>query len=176
MKVIRPFAFVLAVCALVFACGDPSPTAPTMAPSPAPDASLIGDLIRPTGLLKCSDLPAASATQTIGPAGGSIVVGPHVLRIPAGALATPTSITAMLVTGQGVNGIRFQPEGLQFESAAYLTMSYANCDLLGVLLPKRIAYTSDLLDILEYLLSIDNQWTKKVTGRVTHFSEYVIAW
>ncbi len=47
MKSIRPFAFVLAVCALVLACGGPSPTAPTTAP--APDASLIGDLIQPTG-------------------------------------------------------------------------------------------------------------------------------
>ncbi|HMG17291.1 MAG TPA: hypothetical protein VK573_01095, partial [Gemmatimonadales bacterium] len=79
-------------------------------------------------------------------------------------------------TGRGVNGIRFAPEGLQFASPAYLTMSYANCNLLGRLLPKRIAYTSDLLDILEYLLSIDNIFTKKVTGRVDHFSEYVIAW
>ncbi len=174
MKSIRPFAFVLAVCALVFACGDPSPTAPTT--PPAPDASLIGDLLRPTGLLQCSDLPPASATQTIGPAGGSITVGPHVLRIPAGALQSPTSITGTLVTGQGVNGIRFQPEGLRFQSSAYLTMSYANCTLLGNLLPKRIAYTTDLLQILEYLLSVDNLLTKQVTGRVNHFSVYVIAW
>ena len=171
MKVIRPFAFVLAVCALVFACSDPSPTAPT-----TPDASLIGDLLRPTGLLKCSDLPAASATQTIGREGGSIAVGPHSLWIPPGALAAPTSITATIVTGQGVNGVRFKPEGLRFGSPAYLTMSYANCNLLGKLLPKRIAYTSDLLQILEYLLSVDNLLGKNVTGRVNHFSEYVIAW
>ena len=174
MKVIRPFAFVLAVCALVFACSDPSPTAPTTAP--APDASLIGDLLRPTGLLRCSDLPAASVTRTIGPLGGSLTVGPHVLWIPPGALAAPTSITATIVRGQGVNAITFQPEGLRFQTAAALTMSYANCNLLGKLLPKRIAYTSTLLQILEYLLSVDNLFSKKVTGKVNHFSEYVIAW
>ena len=39
-----------------------------------------------------------------------------------------------------------------------------------------MSLSPDLLEILEYLLSIDNLWTKKVTGRVTHFSEYVIAW
>lgn len=175
MKAIRPFAFVLAVCALVFACGDPTPTAPTT-PLPAPDASLIGGLLAPTGLLKCSALPAASTTQTIGSAGGSISVGPHILRIPAGALDVLTTITATLDTERGVNGIKFQPEGLQFDTPAYLTMSYANCNVLGSLLPKRIAYTSNLLDILEYLLSVDNLFTRKVTGQVKHFSEYVIAW
>jgi hypothetical protein len=174
MKSIRPFAVVLAVCALVFACGDPSPTAPTTAP--APDASLIGGLLGPTGLLRCSDLPAASVTRTIGPLGGSLTVGPHLLWIPPGALAAPTSITATLVTGQGVNAVRFQPAGLQFRTAAALTMSYANCNLLGTLLPKRIAYTTSTLQILEYLLSVDYLFSKNVTGKVTHFSEYVIAW
>jgi hypothetical protein len=173
MKAIRLVA--LALCTLALAsCGDHSPTAvPQVAP---PNASLIGDLLRPTGLLRCSALPAASTTQTIGSAGGSITVGPHVLRIPAGALDNPTTITATLDTQRGVNGITFQPEGLQFDSPAYLTMSYANCNLLGRLLPKRIAYTSNLLQVLEYLLSIDNLFSKKVTGQVRHFSEYVISW
>ena len=169
MKAIRFLMVALVVC-VIASCSDHAPTAPT------PNASLIGGLLRPTGLLQCSALPAASATQTIGSAGGSITVGPHVLRIPAGALAQPTSITATIVTGQGVNGIRFQPEGLRFAKPAYLTMSYANCNLLGSLLPKRIAYTTNLLDILEYLLSVDNLLAKKVTGQVNHFSEYVIAW
>ena len=173
MKAIRFLMVALVVC-LIASCSDRAPTAPLTAP--APDASLIGDLLRPTGLLQCSALPAASVTQTIGPEGGSITVGPHVLRIPAGALTQRTTITGTLDTGRGVNGIRFQPEGLQFESPAYLTMSYANCNLLGTLLPKRIAYTTNLLDVVEYLLSLDNLFTKKVTGRVPHFSEYVIAW
>jgi len=173
MKAIRFLMVVLVVC-VIASCSDYAPTAPTTAP--APDASLIGDLLRPTGLLKCSALPAASVTQTIGPEGGSITVGPHVLRIPAGALANPTTITATLDVNRGVNGIRFQPEGLRFASPAYLTMSYANCNLLGKLLPKRIAYTTDLMDVIEYLLSLDNLFTKKVTGRVPHFSEYIISW
>ncbi len=173
MKAIR-FLMVAWVVCVIASCSDRAPTAP--ASVPAPDASLIGDLLKPTGLLQCSALPAASATQTIGPEGGSIAVGPHVLRIPAGALDQPTTITAMLDNNRGVNGVRFQPEGLTFDTPVYLTMSYANCDVLGSLLPKRIAYTSNLLDVVEYLLSLDNIFTKKVTGRVPHFSEYVIAW
>ncbi|HEV8400862.1 MAG TPA: hypothetical protein VGQ18_13610 [Gemmatimonadales bacterium] len=173
MKAIRVLMVALVVC-VIASCSDRAPTAPVSAP--APNASLLGDLLKPTGLLQCSALPAASVTQTIGSAGGTITVGPHTLRIPAGALDQPTTITASLDNNRGVNGIRFAPEGLKFDTPAYLTMSYANCNVLGSLLPKRIAYTSDLLDIVEYLLSIDNLFTKKVTGRVPHFSEYVIAW
>ena len=175
MKAIR-FLMVAAGVCVVASCGDRAPTAPVAPEITAPNASLLGDLLRPTGLLQCSALPAASSTQTVGSAGGSITVGPHILRIPAGALDKPTTITATLDNDRGVNGIVFAPEGLRFDSPAYLTMSYANCNLLGKLLPKRIAYTTNLLDIVEYLLSIDNLFTKKVTGRVTHFSEYVIAW
>ena len=70
----------------------------------------------------------------------------------------------------------FQPEGLTFRTPAALTMSYANCEGLGVLLPKQIAYTNDLLQILSFITSIDDIFTNKVTGQVNHFSEYVLAW
>ena len=90
---------------------------------------------------------------------------------------SPGAFPAVMVpSGSKVNLVRFQPEGLQFRQTAYLTMSYANCSLLGKLLPKRIAYTTDALDILEYLLSLDNLFGKRVTGQVHHFSDYVVAW
>src|SRR5260221_11056772 len=104
MKAIRFLMVALVVCAIA-SCSDSAPTAP--ATVQAPNASLIGDLLRPTGLLQCSALPAASTTQTIGPSGGSPTVGPHVLRIPAGAPAQPTPTTAPIPTGQGPNGGRF---------------------------------------------------------------------
>jgi len=75
-----------------------------------------------------------------------------------------------------VNLVEFEPAGLVFKKTTALTMSYANCDLLGSLLPKRIAYTDDALNILEYLLSIDNLFAKKVTGDLKHFSGYAVAW
>src|SRR5258707_11504373 len=86
MKAIRFLMVALVVC-VIASCSDSAPTAP--ATVQAPNASLIGDLLRPTGLLQCSALPAASTTQTIGPSGGSLTVGPHVLRIPAAAAAPP---------------------------------------------------------------------------------------
>jgi len=127
-------------------------------------------------LLKCSDLPYDSDTETIGPLGGSLSAGPHTLVIPPGALSAPTTIRMTAPSGLGVNAVKFAPEGLRFATPASLTMSYANCSLLGKLLPKRIAYTDDNLNIISYLLSLDNLLSKYVTGKVNHFSDYVIAW
>ena len=172
MKVRRLVAPVI-LLAVALACSDRTPTAPAV---PAPDASLIGGLLGPTGLLKCSDLPYASDTETIGPLGGVLRAGPHSLVIPPGALTAPTTITMTAPTGLGVNAVTFQPEGLRFATPAALTMSYSNCSLLGNLLPKRIAYTDDNLNIISYLLSLDNLLSKNVTGKVNHFSDYVIAW
>ncbi|HEX9487223.1 MAG TPA: hypothetical protein VF976_09165 [Gemmatimonadales bacterium] len=165
--------FLVCGLALASACGDRSPTAPRPAP---PSGDLVGSLLGATGLLKCSDLPYAATTQTVGIGGGTISAGPHTLVIPRGALSRPTTITMIVPTGLGVNAVKFQPEGLQFQAPAALTMSYANCSLLGKLLPKRIAYTTDDLQILYYLLSLDNLLSKYVTGKVNHFSSYVIAW
>lgn len=175
MKATRLLVVTLCV-SLALACGDHSPTTPAAPRVAAPEASLVGSLLAPTGLLQCSDLPYAQSTETIGPLGGSISAGPHTLVIPRGALSKPTAITMTVVTGQGVNAVKFAPEGLQFETPATLSLSYSNCDLLGTLLPKRIAYTDDSLNILSYLLSLDNLFGKRVTGKVNHFSDYVVAW
>jgi len=173
MKARRLIAPVLLLLAAL-ACSERTPTTAPVAP--APDASLIGGLLGATGLLKCSDLPYASSTQTIGPLGGTISAGPHTLVIPPGALSAPTMITMAAPSGLGVNAVKFAPEGLRFNSPATLTMSYSNCSLLGKLLPKRIAYTDDNLNILTYLLSLDNLFSKRVIGKVNHFSDYVVAW
>jgi hypothetical protein len=174
MKAARLLVVALLVCALGLssAC-DRTPTAPQPA---APSSDLIGSLLGATGLLSCSNLPYASTTKTIGIAGGSLSVGPHTLLIPPGALLRPTTITMILPTGLHVNAVKFQPAGLQFLTPAVLKMSYANCSLLGKLLPKRIAYTTDNLQILYYLLSLDNLLSKYVTGKLNHFSDYAIAW
>ena len=172
MKARRLIASIL-LLAVAVACSEPTNSVPA---APAPDASLIGGLLGATGLLKCSSLPYASDTETIGPLGGVLRAGPHSLVIPPGALTTPTTITMTVPTGLGVNAVKFQPEGLRFVAPAVLSMSYSNCSLLGKLLPKRIAYTDDNLNIISYLLSLDNLLSKNVTGKVNHFSDYVVAW
>ena len=187
MKRVR-LSFALLVTGLLLVSGscstEHSPTGVTAAATSATDSaitvdgaqsSLLGGLLRPLGLLQCQPLPAATATKVIGPNGGSIQVGPHSLWIPAGALDRNVTITAY-APSDDVNSVQFSPSGLEFDRSAWLTMSYANCSLLGVLLPKRIAYTSNLLDILYYILSIDNIFTRQVTGKVDHFSKYAVSW
>lgn len=151
---------------------------------PAANASLLGQDqdnhgsqvgYRPEGLLKCDPLPATSVTKTIGKAGGVMQVGPHSLSIPAGALDRDVKITAK-IRQDDVNTVEFSPHGLEFDASAWLTMSYANCDLLGRLLPKRIAYTDNNLNILYYVLSIDLLSSEQVKGKIDHFSGYAISW
>lgn len=155
----------------VLSCERSSPLGVESKP---PNAGLLG-WAPSVELLRCSPLAADSVTQTIGPGGGTLSVGPHRLTIPAGALAVPVSITAV-APSDTVNQVRFFPEGLTFASPALLTMSYANCGLLYGLVPKQVAYTTDDLTILALLPSIDNFWRQQVTGSLQHFSTYAIAW
>jgi hypothetical protein len=160
----------LALAAL--SCAEPS--------APAPQGDLFGGLplpppLLPSGLLTCTPVAADSVSQTIGPEGGTLQVGANTLAIPAGALDSAVTITAV-APSDTVNRVRFEPEGLTFLTPARLTMSYANCNTLGLSLPKQIAYTSDLLLILEYIPSLDDLSGQTVTGEVRHFSDYAIAW
>lgn len=165
----------LAGSAIVGSC-DRTPVAPAApAAQPVPDVRSDWFGWGLNLLLKCSPLPYDSTSQVIGPAGGTLTVGPHALTVPPGALSAPTLITAV-VNPDTVNTIRFSPQGLTFQQPAQLVMSYANCGLLGSLIPKRIAYTTDDLFILQVIPSLDNVLDRTVTGQVSHFSQYAIAW
>src|SRR5438128_10994910 len=95
----------------VLTVGSACERSPTEPPQPAVlSASRIGPIERPGKprhaivLVPCSALPDRSVTKAIGPAGGSITVGPHVLFIPAAALSGGVRIRAT---------IRFAPRGLR---------------------------------------------------------------
>lgn len=140
-----------------------------------PVASLLDPPLHLPSLLSCAPQPYDSVTQAIGPAGGSIQVAGNLLQVPAGALVSTVAITAV-APSDTVNQVRFQPTGLDFAVPATLTMNYANCSLLGVLLPKRIAYTTDNLIILQLLPSVDDALNQTLTTRLGHFSTYAVAW
>lgn len=145
-------------------CGDAT------RPTPALEAGLGGPVIH---LLQCTPLTADSVSQAIGPAGGTLMVGPHTLEVPAGALDSTVTITAV-APSDTINRVRFGPEGLAFAVPARLSMSYANCASLP--LPKRVAYVDVNLDILQVLLSFDLWWTGRVKTYLDHFSNYAVAW
>jgi hypothetical protein len=97
------------------------------------------------------------------------------LRVPEGALAEPVAITAVMPSDT-VNRIVFAPHGLELAQPARLMMSYANCGPINWVLPKRIAYTTDALAIIELLHSLDNVLARRVSADLEHFSTYAVAW
>ncbi len=149
-----------------------STTAPSAAPT-SPAASLQLPLLN--GLLVCQLQPYAYTQQVVGPAGGTLHIGKHLLVIPAGALAQAT-----LITGEApsdfVSSVRFKPEGLHFLRGATLTLDYSSCPAARLQLLKRVAYTTDGLDILSYLLSRDDLLHMRVSADLQHFSRYAVAW
>jgi len=153
-------------------CSTDQPTTPLSTPE-TPD-QLLGGL---SGLLSCTPLPADSAEQTVGPEGGTIAVGPHTLVVPAGALNQETVITAT-VPSDSVNSVILGPQGLTFAPGkpARLTLSYANCSLVSRVLPKRIAYTTDELEILQLLPSLDDLLHLRVSAPLQHFSRYAVSY
>lgn len=182
-RVLSAISVVAIVAVAGWSCRpDNSPTGVSANPTPAVSGDLVSGVVNTTtgllgrlGLLRCTPLPDVQNSATIGPAGGTLQIGQYSLRVPPGALAQPVRITGEQLPDT-VNSVRFAPEGLQFARAATLSMTYANCSLLGRILPKRIAYTTDNLQILSYLLSLDNLFSKQVTGQVNHFSRYAVAW
>jgi hypothetical protein len=176
MKLIRWLARALFTTAglALWSCADPGASI-TSPRTIAPSADLLGGLLGKTGLVACTPLAADSASQIIGPDGGTISAGPHTLVIPAGALDSAVLITA-LAPSDTVSRVTFQPQGLTFQQPALLTMSYANCGLLTLLLPKHIAYVSDGLLILDLLPSTGDIGAQTITGHLRHFSDYAVAW
>ena len=124
-------------------------------------------------LLACEAQPYAVAEKTVGPDGGSLRIGRHRLEIPRGALASQVRITGEQVSGS-VNSVRLSPEGLRFAKPARLILDYRNC--ASVRLLKRVAYTSELLRILEVPPSEDYPEYEYVTGEIDHFSRYAVAY
>ena len=143
---------------------------------PEVSQGLLDDILSPvTGLLTCRVDETATATRTIGPAGGTIVVGRHSLYIPAGALAGNVEITATAPAGDHV-AVEFAPHGLRFERNTVLRLSYADCGLVRALLLKIAYVDADGATILEILPSLPDLWRQQVIGTTDHFSSYMLAY
>ena len=91
--------------------------APTSA---SPAALLWGADVRALELVT-PRLAALSGTETIGPRGGTISVGPVKLRVPEGALSRRTEITVTVPAGNFLQ-VDLQPHGLQFNRGVRISM------------------------------------------------------
>lgn len=181
---VRRFVLALIAATTVSAC-----TNDIAAPEPAatPDLALVGDVLGATtplvsrtlsavfGIVRCLPLESASASRSIGAAGGTVQVGEYTLSVPAGALDRTVRITMQQVSDT-VNSVRFGPEGLRFKRPARLTMSYDNCQALPNGREHRIVYVDERLRVLETPGSLDNGKAENVTADIDHFSRYAVAW
>src|SRR5216110_2796439 len=172
----------LAALAATLSCTDPSPLG---VPAFRRGGRGEGGSSNGTGLLACSQT-YDSVTQVVGPAGGFIVVGSHILWVDTMALADTVRITAV-APADTMRWVRFQPDGLQFRTngagrSAILYTTYKDC---GVPTSDtlRIAQVSDSLGILGYLETYVqirrrswSQGNQYVYGVLHHFSQYAVSW
>ena len=177
----------LAALAVVASCADPSPTGVPAFQKGGRWANSPSTKRR--GLVACTQT-YDSVTQVIGPAGGLIAVGHHFLWVDTMALADTVSITAV-APADTVRWVRFQPDGLQFETngagwSALLYTSFSDCGLPTVD-TLRIAQVTDSLRVIRYLAQPDSLWIRVrknpgskgnqyVAGVLRHFSQYAVAW
>jgi hypothetical protein len=132
----------------------------------------------PLGFTKCIPQPFASDTARIGPSGGTLRAGRHMLKIPAGALKRSVLIT-MAAPSDSLNYVVFGPEGLTFDPANLptLSMSYRNCSLTKPAEESlEIVYTDDsLTTVLDTTETVASDTLNHVLGAtLKHFSKYVL--
>jgi hypothetical protein len=122
---------------------------------------------------ECSPQPSASAKARIGPDGGSLRAGDHVLIVPAGALKAATWITMQAPSGE-INRVVFGPEGLTFHRKypARLVMSYQDC-MVNPGAEQQIVQVNESLSIIETPPSENDPLTETVGAKLSHFSDYV---
>jgi hypothetical protein len=164
-------AFVLGT-SMAIACADES-TSPSNNVAFSRSPSLM-----PLGFTRCEPQPYASSSARIGPNGGTLRAGKHMLRIPAGALKRPALIT-MESPSDSLNYVVFSPEGLTFDEATppILVMSYRNCTAAEYHnQPFEIIYVNDSLSaVLETTEAIPADTLNKTVGaKLRHFSKYVL--
>lgn len=126
-------------------------------------------------LLACAPQEYTAAAALIGPEGGTIKIGPHELRVPAGALDHDVVISAVAPVSTLLE-VQLQPEGLHFATPARLKLNYSQCVEPPSWVRLFMVYLSDDGRILEITSSRDRKGLKTVVGYLEHFSRYAVAW
>jgi hypothetical protein len=159
-----------AILILAAGCGDHTPTAVQLEQSNALAASAARG---PKANVVKTQFVAGSYAAVIGPQGGTIEFGIGQLVFPAGALKSPTRITA--TTDGSHLGVEFGPHGLVFPSSAQPRVSFHTGDILADPTSAVIVYIDDLQQVLETIATFYDIEAKAVAGKLSHFSTYAIA-
>lgn len=166
-------AAILAVCggAMVACAVDQAPLAPQ------PDVRLSqhsGGAMTPVPFLVCNDNQSYGGSALIGPLGGRLVFGPHVLTVPAGALLIPTTITAQTLTRDTI-AVQLQPESLAFALPATLQLSYMQCVPQPTEPVAIIAVNDQLNAQLGFVQPVPAFGQGAVAGAIAQLGAYAVA-
>jgi len=183
-RFLMPIALIAGVAAVFVSCSDPAASG---VPSPTLAARMVGG----SRLISCTALAYDSVTKVIGPKGGVLVAGGHVLLVDSLALTRPVSIT-MVAPSQALNVVRFRPEGLKFRTGvhgigALVATNLDNCgvhanqvlqvvnvsDALNILSYVQAPSAADSVVVMKYKTYLGSLW---VGGLLRHFSNYAVAW
>ena len=156
----------LLILAVAASCGCGGSSDPATEDDAVPEVTAVG---APLGMPVTADVGATGGTVTS--ADGKLV-----LRIPAGALATTTTITIQRITAEAPGGLfawRLGPEGTTFAVPIELVMTYGADDVIGS--------SAEALEIgfqnADRTWSVLNQIThdpvaQTLVATTTHFSDW----
>ena len=121
------------------------------------------------GPLNCIPKNPAYGSALIGPSGGELIIGPHRLIVPAGALTETVTISGTVPNDKPFE-INLQPHGLQFRKAAGLILDASDCTSV-----PDIVYLIDQFTVSDPILATYSTWWHTVACPIWHFSGYSIA-
>ena len=121
------------------------------------------------GMKGCTARGAQFGTAVIGPSGGELVVGPHRLIVPPGALTQAVEISGTAPEG-ALSSIILEPHGLQFKKPAGLILDVGNCTDV-----PDVVYINELGIISDPIPAIYSTWWHTIAAPIDHFSGYAVA-
>jgi hypothetical protein len=119
--------------------------------------------------MACTPRDPQYGTAVIGPSGGELVVGPHRLIVPPGALTRTIEISGT-ATEDGTPTIYLEPHGLQFKKPAGLILDASNC----IDVPD-VVYIDELGVAAEPIPAVYSTWWHTIAAPIDHFSGYEVA-
>jgi hypothetical protein len=173
----RRFLLTAVALGFVAACEGSSTTAPNRLVGPresvaSNDTHVPGAIGASNGagaMNGCTPRDPQYGTATIGPSGGELMVGPHRLIIPPGALTRTVEISGTSPEG-GVPTIYLEPHGLQFKKPAGLILDAGNCTDV----PSAV-YINEIGVVTDPIPAVYSTWWHTVAVPIDHFSGYAVA-
>jgi hypothetical protein len=119
--------------------------------------------------LLCTPLSPSFGSALIGPPGGDLIVGPHRLIVPPGALTEWVEISGAVPEDQTFR-IDLQPHGLVFKKPSGLILDASSCTDV-----PDIVYLIDDLIPSAPIKAFYSEWWHTIAAPIEHFSGYSIA-